>query len=547
MLPPMSTTTTTALLSANAITLAGAVRATHAAAIVVTPTGLRFGPPAQAGEHELNLLHELDLPSVWGAPFKSDVDVDVVSDPGPEVAPLRLAGRAVLANKWAAWTTNESGLSAGSRVLLVPRSWSTHALGRDFLKAWDRCGWQFAFVDDAFRSVLSSSRLVSADGVFARVDEPAGGLVVPNGGAAALALALSPVVLKRMLHLAGASANAWIADEQTRSGWFTRMQIAGRIHAALLDDKDQLELGGALPVFAVSEGASSTSTLSSLVFRARLPRVDPEWWNSAAKPAYLKSPSGGIRMQGIPWDELPTNVVAGVDASRVVFFFRFRGKRCDIVGLDQRDVVTGAAFSALVPDYVEPPAEAPPLPVPAPVRVELPKSPSSTSNPAAVIPPPPPPRRSAPQPVITPPVPPPSPPPSPLPVERGAGGERSTVVVPNVVPRVSPLTPQPPLPRTGEGEEKEKEKEKEKETTTTPMPGSTFLPGHFAIDRPHRRESIAVTVDGQRLDGVTIKKLPDAIVSTDSFYVIDGQRIAHGSIVRVDFDPLPQDAKTGRT
>lgn len=125
-------------------------------------------------------------------------------------------------------------------------------------------------------------------------------------------------------------------------------------------------------------------------------------------------------------------------------------------------------------------------------------------------------------------VPPPAPPPPPK-------DARQAEAAPPQGPNHPPHPPPPPPPALPAPEPPAATP-----PAASPHPGDTTLhrssPGFFCIARPHRRGSVRVLIEGERVPSSAVLLLAEQSKDGGMAYTIDHDRVCSRAVVRVDFD-----------
>lgn len=407
----------------------------------------------------------------------------------------RVPSLAGLSRAAASWAAVQLG---GPGTLAVPKGWNSDR-ARGILHSYSQAGWRFGALEPALRG---APRVLAQDGLFFRLSDEEGELVLPVDAHVARALSTLGSIYKQLLSAAGPVLSArWLEQEEDRQGWFARTQILRRLTEGLRAGLSEIDLGGAqAPVFGRS-GSTNMEELGALFglrIRVRFPAADTSTWlEKASWPGFLRSRSGRIRVRGLEWTRAPLAVVQtpGLDPERVQEL-RDLGVDLQMISLDDGvdQIPAPTPFSQRFPGYV--PAD---RRGPAKLRgaeIVGPEVGTESMDQAPVAP-------VAPERVP----------------ERVP--ERLRERVPEAVVRPEPSAPADPAPASIPPD--------------APRPQRPFHPQRIELSTPHRSGTLRVVVDGVLQDQAELNPLGGA--AGPRLYEIEGVSIAHGALLRVDFEP----------
>lgn len=407
----------------------------------------------------------------------------------------RVPSLAGLARASASWAAVQLG---GPGTLVIPKAWNSDR-ARGILHSYSQAGWTFSALEPALRG---APRVLCQDGLFLRLSDEEGDLVLPVDAHVARALSTLGSIYKQLLSAAGPVLSArWLEQEEDRQGWFARTQILWRVTEGLRAGLSEIDLGGAqAPVFGRSghTNLDELGPLFGLRIRVRFPAADTsKWLEKASWPGFLRSRSGRIRVRGLEWTRAPLAVLQspGLDPERVQ---ELRDLGVDVqtlsldAGVDQ--LPAPSSFAQRFPGYV--PAE---RRGPAKLRgaeivgPEVGTESMDQAPPMAVAP---------------------------------LKPEPKPAVGPSLQPRAQPVVPPEPkdapepVPPSG---------------VDAPRPQRPFHPQRIELSTPHRSGTLRVFVDGVLQEQAELNPLGGA--AGPRLYEIDGVSIAHGALLRVDFEP----------
>ena len=317
----------------------------------------------------------------------------VVREAGPEVefeieqgSPqpgFILPGWAKLAAGQARWTTAELG-AAGT--LVVPRNWRSAPGSAGLLRAWADLGWRFVDLPTAFAALGPTARLLGADGLRARIVDPAVQAVVGNGAEAASVLGWAERIADQMIEALGADlATAWRRDYDWSAGWYLRQRVAHGLHQALHDRQTETTLGAAgdpLVRLPDSGAAEQFSALTGMTVRARVPRLPAvSWWRDVARQGFLSKTIGGEAAGAFDWQEHSNVLLVGPDSGPLGFFLQCEGLRPQKMQPSRLDNLEEVAVE--LEAWMPLPAD--PRPPPAPRPQIGPKDPTEELELASVV------------------------------------------------------------------------------------------------------------------------------------------------------------------
>lgn len=397
----------------------------------------------------------------------------------------RVPSVAGLARASASWAGVQLG---GPGTLVVPKSWNSDR-ARGVLHGYAQAGWSLSSLEPLLGD---APRVLSQDGLFLRLSDEEGDIVLPVDAHVARALSTLRSVYKQVLSAAGPVLSArWLEEEEDRQGWFARTQILWRITEGLRAGRSEIDLGGAhTPIFGRSANTNldALGPLFGLRIRVRFPAADTsKWLEKASWPGFLRSRSGRIRVRGLEWKSEPMAILRtpGVDEGWVQDL-RDLGVELREITLDEglSRLSPGEAFSQRFPGFV----------------------PAERRGPAKLV---------------------------------GAeivGPEVGTEVLPPPQERApEPTTPQritdsqpQELPDAGPVDSPE-------EDAPGPAPSRPFHPQRIELAAAHRAGSLRVFVEGELQEHAELNPLGGA--AGPRLYEIEGVSIAHGALLRVDFEP----------
>jgi hypothetical protein len=498
-------------------------------------------------EGRVSLAAVMDAAEVWrpGEEFAGEAGIERLQpQPGAIKTVVEMPERAALARAIASWASVELG---GVGALVVRSCWNSPE-AQEILHGFSEVGWELAIVEEAL-PVDSGNRLLTTDGLFVHIEDADGTLIMPSDPHAARALAQADRVYKAMLGMVGAPvAAAWYGREDARQGWFCKQQIAFRLAHGLRAGDADIALGGAeAPVFGALQDTSRAAfaDLYALRVQVQVPPADTsDWFQKASWPGFLRNRSGRIRIAGLDWSARTTLEFEGPDTRpELAFMLGMQGHPRKTVAAKRVREGLGAVlpfqqrFPAFLARGQEPiPVDAPEIrgpdrkPPPTMVPAEPDPVPQDVPAPAPVAAPEP--AAPAPFPTTRPTAPPPAPAPTrtPAPTRPPPVAEVPPVVAepppslheaPTLVPPPDP-PPEPP-PRI--------------DLPTPPAPERRpFHPQRFELHVPHRPETMRVWVDGKVLRQPELQPIGGTRGDV-RLLQIDGVDLAHGAVVRVDYDP----------
>jgi hypothetical protein len=389
----------------------------------------------------------------------------------------RVPSVAGLARAAASWASVQLG---GAGTLVVPKSWNSDR-ARGVLHGYAQAGWSLSSLEP----LLSAPRVLSQNGLFLRLSDDEGDIVLPVDAHVARALSTLRSVYKQVLSAAGPVLSArWLEEEEDRQGWFARTQILWRLTEGLRAGLSEIDLGGAhAPIFGRS-GSTDVQALAPLFglrIRVRFPAADTsKWLEKASWPGFLRSRSGRIRVRGLEWTTEPMAVLStpGVDA----------GWQAELraLGVELKQVTLDEGLSRLAPE--ESFSQRFPGFVPAAMR-----------GPAKLVG----------AEIVGPEV-----------------GLESTPGPPVQTPDVAKDAPVGPPEDPVPGQE---------DALPAPVVQRPFHPQRIELTAAHRAGSLRVFVEGEHQEHAELNPLGGA--AGPRLYEIDGVAIAHGALLRVDFEP----------
>lgn len=405
----------------------------------------------------------------------------------------------------ARWVTRELG-AAG--FLVTPAAWRTSEKGRQLLSVWAGEGWSWNSLEEVVgRRIAGAGRFAASAGLWLRVMQGRQSTVLPNGPEAARAIEVASSLIGFALgRLDGAAAARWRREEESSSGWVVRQQAARRIMGGLLAGRTTVELGTEAPLFHFSSEAARRryEVLAAMRVAVEVPPAPMSWWDRVSEPGFLLSRQG-LPHPGIEWREPKTILLQGPDIRQLAGHLAARNL--------PRELADPARLEDVLAPQVLPPQPSPELP-------------------RAAAEPPPPGAESR-----TPPVPFASPEgtgqPSPLPpaaVQAAVRPEAAAAIQAQVQAAVhAEVQGQVQLEVEAAAEGRAPTEIQEIGGVST-LP--TYQPSRFSLDVAHQAERMRVWVEGQRIEPGDVRR------SRQGHYTLDGAKVAHGAVVRIDFDPV---------
>jgi hypothetical protein len=478
--------------------------------IPLSAEGLPYG--SEPGPVGVSLADELDGQSAWKpshdlrAGFKVEVnrERDLPSPPLPAWGALAAAQ--------AQWVTAQRG---GTGVLLTPLDWGKSDRGRELLQAWAEQGWSWAPLEEVlWKERSEEDRFVAMNGLWLRLTEPLGRLVVASSMEAALAVEAAAFVLERILEEGrSALAATWRGDEEPQSGWFTRQRLTRELLAALKKGQTRIRLGEASsPIFRFSSGAHRAfGSLTGLRVTIHLPQVPMHfWWDQLMEEGFLLSPEGELRTSGINWADRPTVVLDASDGETRPFNNYLKIRSFPATPLDPARLESTIQLARPVEERLPGIETQEKLWT---VRQQLkalqgePTGADASRRVEKVVP-----------------------------VELSPqllSALEAVAAVPQAAeaPRFSTAEslPEPPI-----------DSPPAEEATPPPAPPSEpfprFRPDQVVLEFPHRAGQIRVLVDDEALPAHSVRPAGGAPAAA-FVYQLEGIPVRHGAIVRVDFEP----------
>lgn len=440
-------------------------------------------PGEVAGGDWVSLAEELDREVGWWPAGPLGPAPEITIEREMEERAPALPTWAELAESQARWAT---GTLEGSGVLVTPGAWRESIKGHQLLAAWVDAGWSWAALEEALQESFSAdSRFAAASGLWLRLTQPEGHLVLPNGPEAARALEVTVVVLERILAaVEGDLVARWRKEEEDESGWFLRQQVTRKIANALRKGQRRVELGGAGLFRFSAAGADRYRPFSALRIVIELPKADVSWWERIERKGALHR-ADGTSYDGIRWESRKTIVLEGEETRQIYNFLNFRSLPQETFDPARLE----AALSLGAPLALPPSSgtavvtEESEASVPMDTHALLESDFASESGPVALP-------------------------------------EAVSEAVPEEAPYEDVPVEQgvPPNPAAAA-------------PLLTELP--EFLPHQFSLSERHRPESLRVWIDENRIDPANVR--PSI---RPGIYVIEGFPVSHGAIVRVDFEPV---------
>ncbi len=389
----------------------------------------------------------------------------------------RVPSIAGLARASASWASVQLG---GAGTLVVPKSWNSDC-ARGVLHSYAQAGWSLSSLEP----LLTAPRVLSQDGLFLRLSDEEGDIVLPMDAHVARALSTLRNVYKQVLGAAGPGLSArWLEEEEDRQGWFARTQILWRLTEGLRAGRSEIDLGGAhAPIFGRSGDTNmqALAPLFGLRIRVRFPAADTsKWLEKASWPGFLRSRSGRIRVRGLEWASRPIAILSTPDLdSGWPAELRALGVDLKEITLDEGlpRLAQEESFSQRFPGFV-----------PAELRGPVKLVGAEIVGPEVGLEP------------------------TPGPLIEAPGQVEDAAVDRRLDPVQGHEAAQPAL-----------------------VVQRPFHPQRIELAAAHRPGSLRVFVDGKHQEHAELNPLGGA--AGPRLYEVDGVSIAHGALLRVDFEP----------